>query len=197
MKNLRDYFDCSLFYQSLVNPLANNELANKENITKDLETFTIDENEETVSIPLGIQVNGRKKQYWCKDNLRVEENLADIYDYSVKVFFLDATIILVSVESDVERYYGSEYWENKVLGTNSIAPIGNACGKHHISFEEYYFIENDKLVHCTSMSNKEEIFDIPNNFELGDSFKLTLEDELGEENINNEVNSKKLEIIAK
>lgn len=170
METLKDYFDCSLFNQALSRPLDYEGLLEKEGATKEIDFCSNDWNRVIIGIPEGIIVKGRKNQYWLGRNTSIEENLRDRYDYEVKITQYDDSVC-VEVEADIDRFVGSSYWDIINLPTYQIATIPKENGRYHISFEEYYSLKDDLLIHETNLSDKVEVYMVPNEFKLGDSFK--------------------------
>ena len=170
MERLKDYFDCSLFNQALSRPLDYEGLLEKEGATKEIDVCSNDWHRVIIGIPEGIIVKGRKNQYWLGRNLSIDEYIKDSYNYEVKITQYDDSIF-VEVEADVDRYVGSSYWDMINLPTYQIATIPKENGRYHISFEEYYSLKDDVLVHETGLSDKVEVYMVPSEFKLGDAFK--------------------------
>ncbi|MCX4364283.1 MAG: hypothetical protein OSJ70_00730 [Bacilli bacterium] len=170
MKTLKDYFDNSLFNKAISCPLDYDGLLDKECATKGIDTYSTDGTSQVSKEEGDITlIKGEKSQYWLGRNTRIDENLKDIYNYEVKLTQYDDSISL-EVESDVERFVGSNYWDTINLPTYQIATIPNENGRYHISFEEYYSLRDGVLVHETTLSDKVEVFLVPDEFTLGDSF---------------------------
>ena len=170
METLKEYFDCSLFNQAISRPLEYEGLLEKEEATKGIDVYSNDWGKQILETSDGITVKGEKNQYWMGRNTSIEENLKDKYNYEVKVTMLDDSIC-VEVEADVERYVGSSYWDMITLPTNHISTIPKENGVSHISFEEFYSLKDGVLVHKTALSDKVEVFLVPEDFKLGDAFK--------------------------
>ena len=170
METLKDYFDCSLFNHAISRPLEYEGLLEKDDATKGIDTYSIEDSLKISQVPDGILVDGVKNQYWLGRNISVDENLRDTYDYEVKVTKYDDSIS-VEVNADIDRFVGSSYWDIINLATYQIAPIPKENGRYHISFEEYYSLRDGVLVHETSLADKAEVYLVPEEFELGDSFK--------------------------
>lgn len=170
METLRDYFDCSLFNQAISNPIDYEGLLDKDKATVGIDTYTVDETSQVSKEQEGISVKGVKNQYWVGRNISVDDNLRDNYDYEVKVTKLD-DLVCLEVNADVDRYVGSSYWDIISLPTDHICTIPKENGRYHISFEEFYSLKDDVLVHGTNLSDKVEVYLVPLEFQLGDSFK--------------------------
>lgn len=169
METLKDYFDSSLFNHAISNPMDYEGLLDKDKATKGIDTYTIDETMQVSKEQEGITVKGSKNQYWLGRNISIEDNLRDRYNYEVKVVPYD-DFICVEVESDVERYVGSSYWDIVSLLTDQITTIPKENGVYHVSFEEFYSLKDGVLVHETNLSDKVEAYLVPEGFNLGDSF---------------------------
>ena len=170
METLKDYFDWSLFNQAISRPLEYDGLLEKEEATKGIDTYSTDGHSQVSETNDGILVEGEKTQYWLGRNTRIDENMRDCYNYKVKVVRLDDSIC-VEVEADIDRFVGSSYWEDKKLLTDHISTIPKENGIYHIAFEEFYSLKDDVLVHETTLSDKVEVFLVPEDFKLSDSFK--------------------------